>query len=301
MSFSKYNPAAGLNLTSPEIAVVYLQGEIVEGEMSLGSQYINFKKLDDILDDLEADEKIKSVVLRINSPGGSALESEIMFNRIKKFQQVKPIVVSMSNVAASGGYYISSPGNYIYADPFTITGSIGVATIIPNFKKLADKIGVTSDSIKKGKYVDVFNPFTEPDEFTLSALKSSSDGIYEEFLSRVSSSRALDLEQLRSIAGGRVWSSKAALENGLIDAVGSLQDAINKASELAGITDYSTSYYPVKKSIIEEFIKRRFNLDFASTLLDDNFGKELELNKLKIRYQSLIQDPVQSILPFELD
>ena len=137
---------------------------------------------------------------------------------------------------------------------------------------MADKIGITTDSIKKGKYVDLFNPFNELDDFTIKALKLSSEGIYEEFLTRVSSSRQIPFERLQEIAGGRVWSSKKALEYGLIDAVGSLNDAVIKAAELAQISDYSTSYFPAKKSIIEEFIKRRFDLDFTAGYFNRNHG-----------------------------
>ena len=114
VSFKNYNPAASFDLTSNKVAVVYLQGEIMEGNINYGTEFINFEKLDEILDDLETNPFVKCVVLRINSPGGSALESEIMFNRIEKFKRIKPVVISMSNVAASGGYYISAPGNYIY-------------------------------------------------------------------------------------------------------------------------------------------------------------------------------------------
>lgn len=301
ISFKKYRPAPELDLSSEKVAVVYLQGEIMEGNLNYGTEFINFQKLDDILDKLETDNSVKSVVLRIDSPGGSALESEIIFDRIEKFKNIKPLIVSMSNVAASGGYYISAAGDYIYADPYSVTGSIGVATIIPNFKKMADKIGITTDTIKKGKYVDIFNPFTTPDDHTINALKASSEGIYDEFLKRVSSSRGIPLEQLKQIAGGRVWSSKKALNSGLIDAVGSLYDAIGKAAELAQLTDYSTSYFPVRKSLIEEFLKRRFDLDLTSLMINQKLDKELEINKLRSRYLALKQDPVQAIIPFELN
>ncbi|KQC08285.1 MAG: hypothetical protein APR54_04860 [Candidatus Cloacimonas sp. SDB] len=301
INFNKYKSATESLLRQDQIAVVYLQGEILESDLTYGAQFINFEKVDKILDKLETNPLVKGVVLRINSPGGSALESEIIHDRILKLKEHKTVIISMSNVAASGGYYISAPGDLIFADPFTITGSIGVATIIPNFKQMADKIGISTDPIKKGKYVDVFNPFVEPDAATFKALKLSSDNIYSEFLSRVSEGRSIDLEELKNIAGGRVWSSNYALDSGLIDEIGILRDAVNKAAELAGLTDFQIKYYPEKRSIFQEFINRRFNLSYMYSYLRYDLEDEFGLTRLYLRYKNLLNDPVQAIIPFELD
>jgi len=301
INFNRYKSAAESLLNQDQVAVVYLQGEILESDLTYGAQFINFEKVDKILDKLETNPLVKGVVLRINSPGGSALESEIIHDRILKLKEHKTVIISMSNVAASGGYYISAPGDFIFADPFTITGSIGVATIIPNFKQMADKIGISTDPIKKGKYVDVFNPFVEPDAATYEALKLSSDNIYSEFLSRVSEGRSIDLEELKNIAGGRVWSSNYALDSGLINEIGILQDAVNKAADLAGLTDFQIKYYPEKRSIFQEFIDRRFNLSYMYSYLRYDLEDEFGLTRLYLRYKNLLNDPVQAIIPFDLE
>jgi len=301
ISFKKYRNNPEIDLSGDQIAVVYLQGEIVESDLPYDANVINAVKLNDILDMLEKNTRIKGAVLRINSPGGSALESEIMHDRIVKFRQKKPLVVSMSNVAASGGYYISAPAEYIFADPYSITGSIGVATILPNFKKFADKIGITTDPIKKGKYVDILNPFVEPDDFTLKALKRSSDNIYREFKNRVSSGRDISFSELEKIAGGRVWSSDDALKYGLIDEIGILDNAILKSAEIAGLSDFNVKYYPEKKSLFEEILKKRFDLDLASILWKNQIDKQMGLQKLHRKYQNLINDPIQAIMTFEIE
>jgi len=301
INFNRYKAGVESLFNQDKIAIVYLQGEILESDLTYGAQFINFKKVDKILDKLENNPSIKGVVFRINSPGGSALESEIIHDRILKFREHKTVVISMSNVAASGGYYISAPGNFIFADPFTITGSIGVATIIPNFKQMADKIGISTDPIKKGKYVDVFNPFVEPDAATFDALQLSSDNIYHEFLTRVTEGRSIALEELKTIAGGRVWSSSYALDLGLIDEIGILRDAVNKTAELAELTDFQIEYYPKKRSIFQEFIDRRFNFNYMYSYFSYNLEDDFGLTRLYARYKNLLNDPVQAIIPFELE
>jgi len=299
--FSKYSLKQKMNFANPQVAVVYLQGEIVEFDSGINTQIINFKKLDTIIELLEENPRIGAVVLRINSPGGSALESEIMYDRISKLREKMPVVISMSNVAASGGYYISASGNYVFADPFTITGSIGVVTMIPNFKQMADKVGITTDPIKKGKYVDIFNPFVEPDIASLQALKLNSDNIYKEFKTRVSEGRNIEMSDLEKIAGGRIWSSDDALVHGLIDEIGLLDDAVQKAADLAGLEQFFTGYYPAKKYFLEEVFKRRFDIDVASTLWNNDLYKDSGYEKLVRKYHSLRQDPIQAIMPLEIE
>jgi protease-4 len=138
----------------------------------------------------------------VNSPGGSALESEIILNRIKQLRSVKPIIISMSNVAASGGYYISAESDYTYADPFTITGSIGVVAMIPNISKLSKNIGLNSEQINKGKYSDLFNPYREPDAEEYEALKKDIEETYIEFKTRVADGREMTLEDVELLAQG---------------------------------------------------------------------------------------------------
>jgi protease-4 len=283
------------------IAVIYAQGVIAPSNSFYTAQNLSASKIDETLDKLETDKSIKAVVLRVNSPGGSALESEIILNRIKQLRSVKPIIISMSNVAASGGYYISAESDYTYADPFTITGSIGVVAMIPNISKLSKNIGLNSEQINKGKYSDLFNPYREPDAEEYEALKKDIEETYIEFKTRVADGREMTLEDVELLAQGQVWSSEDALDKDLIDGVGMLNDAIIKAAEIAGITEYSVHFYPKKKSIFEEFLKDKFDIDVATELLKSDITKEIGLDRSLLFYKNIRNDPVQAIMPFETE
>ncbi|MBC8415033.1 MAG: signal peptide peptidase SppA [Candidatus Cloacimonetes bacterium] len=281
------------------IAVVYAQGSIAPSNSFYMAQNLSASKIDEVLDKLEIDNSIKAVVLRVNSPGGSALESEIILNRIKQLRSVKPVIISMGNVAASGGYYISAESDYTYADPFTITGSIGVVAIIANISKLSQNIGLNSEQIKKGKYSDVFNPYKEPNAEEFEALKKNIEETYIEFKTRVAEGREMTLEDVEMLAQGQVWSSEDALERNLIDGVGMLNDAIIKAAEIAGVTEYSVHFYPEKKSIFEEFLKDKFDIDVVAELMKSDITKEIGLDRSLLFYKNIKTDPIQAIMPFE--
>ena len=194
--------------------------------------------------EINENKNIKGMVLRINSPGGDALTSEIILNSLKKLDTLKPIVVSMGNVAASGGYYIASNADKIFADPMTITGSIGVFAALPNLKGLADKLGVNADQVSTHGNAMGYSVFEPLQEGYRKTTKAAIEKIYEKFKSHVAEGRSMNLEQVEEIAQGRVWSGKEAQEIGLVDELGGLQAAIKSAASLAEITTYNVIEFP---------------------------------------------------------
>jgi len=225
-----------------KIAVVYAQGEIRYGEGDV--EYIGQEKIIDALKKIRKDKNIKAVVLRVNSPGGSALASDMIWRELEITKKEKPLVVSMGNYAASGGYYISCNAHKILAEPTTITGSIGVFGMIPNFSQLANNIGINAEQVGTNKQSLGYSPFEPMTEEFHSYAKESIEGIYKTFVERVASGRNMSFAQVDGIGQGRVWTGKEALQNGLIDELGNLEDAIKLAAELAEIEDYRTTDYP---------------------------------------------------------
>jgi protease-4 len=236
-----------------KIAVVYLNGQIAPGSSSdlTGQSGINAEKVRKTIELITKDKSIKATILRINSPGGSALESEKIYQQLQQLRQSMPVVVSMGGVAASGGYYISCASDYIVADEATITGSIGVIMMLPETEGLGKKIGISSQTLKHGKFAGAFNVFESFDPALIESLKRSSTATYDEFKARVISARNYQPSSIDSVAEGRVFSAKAAKQNRLIDEIGTLDTAIAKACVLAGISDYSTESYPAKTSWLE--------------------------------------------------
>lgn len=278
-AINDYTPASSDNKAKDKIAVCYLQGGITTGGSRYNQQGITADKVQKLIDQIKKDKKIKAVVLRVNSPGGSALESELIYRKLEQLKKEIPIVVSMSGVAASGGYYISAASNYIVADPYTITGSIGVIQLLPDASGLSDKIGVTNQSISFGKYAGAMNLMNTPSEELLASLQRNSESVYSEFKHRVVQYRKIDYDSLENLAGGRVWSAQAALDNHLIDQIGTLEDAIKKASELAKITTWQKVVLPEKRAFIELFmeqldkgrvaLKKDINLDTIAAILSE--------------------------------
>ncbi len=235
-----------------KIAIVYAEGEIADGE-GREQGVIYGDKVARQLRELRLDDSIKAVVLRVNSPGGSASASETIQREVRLIREKKPIVVSMGGLAASGGYWISTYGDRIFAEPTTITGSIGVFGMFLNFQGLAtDKIGLTFDTVKTGKFADsltVTRPKT-PDE--LAMFQHMVDWIYDEFTRKVAESRKLDLAVVREIAQGRVWSGVEAKKLGLVDELGGLQDAVKYAAQKAKLGEkFRVVELPRKKPFAE--------------------------------------------------
>jgi protease-4 len=226
------------------IAEVYAEGEIHPGDTEYG--IIGDKRYTEILSKLRTDDKVKAVVLRVNSPGGSILASENILRELSLLQEAgKPLVVSMGDYAASGGYYIAALGDSIFAEPTTLTGSIGVFSMIPNFRELMnDKLGIQFDTVRTGDYSASFTPFLDWSETEHASMQARTDGFYDLFLGHVSEFRDMTKEEVHAIAQGRIWSGTDAVANGLVDKIGSLQDAVDAAASLAGLTEYRTSDYP---------------------------------------------------------
>lgn len=237
-----------------KIAVIFAEGEIVDGNTS--NNNIAGDNFAATIRKIREDKDVKAVVLRVNSPGGSGLASEIIWREIKLTREVKPIVVSMGNYAASGGYYIACPANYIYAQPNTITGSIGVFGMLPNLKGLTEeKFGITIDGVKTNENSDFGNLFRPANEAESTFIQNTVEEFYNTFLARVAEGRSIDKALVDSIGQGRVWSGLNAIEIKLVDSIGGLNNALNKAKELANIKDdnYILKEYPEKANMFSMF------------------------------------------------
>ena len=246
-----------------EIAVYYAYGSIVDNEamnmLDGGGHCIVGKSTADDLRKLADDDDVKAVVFRVNSGGGSAVASEQIRHALKLVKAKKPVVVSMGGMAASGGYWISSPANYIFAEPTTITGSIGIFGLIPNFSGLVtDKLGVTFDGVKTNKYAGYETELVlgkETDDI-MAEMQTYIDRGYQSFLNIVSEGRGMKPEQVDEIGQGRVWLASDAVKIKLVDKLGSLDDAVKKAAELAKIKEYHTASYPAEPTWLEALMAK---------------------------------------------
>ncbi len=266
-----------------KIAVIYADGAIVNGQGN--AQQIGGDSFAKELSKLREDELVKAVVLRINSPGGSATASEIILREVELISQSKPVIISMGNVAASGGYWIATGGDYIFAQSNTITGSIGVFGLLFNIQEIASNNGINWDEVKTGKFAD-FQTITRPkNELELARYQTSVQQIYNLFLDRVAQSRNLPKNKVTSIAQGRVWSGKNAQEIGLIDEIGGLNSAIEYVVEKAGLgTDWQVEEYPAKKTFEEEIISNLFQL--ALVKLGNISGEQIIMPKELQRFKN---------------
>ncbi|MBN1969581.1 MAG: signal peptide peptidase SppA [Candidatus Delongbacteria bacterium] len=258
-----------LNTKSNSVAVLYAEGNIITGVKG-GDKYISPDELIPEIDKLKENDKVKAVVFRVNSGGGSALSSELIYQSLKELAAVKPLIVSMGDVAASGGYYISTAGHKIFADKYTITGSIGVVAVLPEISKTVKDFGINVEKVQLGKMSQFFSFTTGFDEGALDVFNKRLNDTYSEFRSRVTANRNISDEELENIAGGRIWTGEQALSNGLIDEIGSLNDAINYAVSQSGVTDYSVDYYPEPLTIADKISKSFGQLPFG--LFYDKIG-----------------------------
>jgi protease-4 len=279
LRISDYKPALKLR-KGQNVAVINLIGDIrSSGEYTQNS--ISLTKLERSLKDLEADKSIKAVVLRVNSPGGSALESEFIYQRLMELKKKYPLVVWMGGTAASGGYYISCAADYIMADPACITGSIGVISAVPETKELGDKLGLRSQTLRYGKYAGAIELFNTYQPAVLDALKQSSAAVYTEFKQRVSDSRKIPMEEIPALAEGRVFSAEDALKLKLIDAIGNQDDAIRKAAAMAKISDFGVVHYPYKVSFFELLREQGFSSTLTRLAARNNPPEEMLHEHLK--------------------
>lgn len=285
-----------------EIAIYYAVGDIVDGVVAMPSResVIDAQKVCADLQDLAKDKDVKAVVLRVNSPGGSAYASEQIWHQVMELKKVKPVVVSMGSYAASGGYYISCPANWIVAEPNTLTGSIGIFGMFPDVSGLLrEKLGLKFDEVKTNKYA-LFGTHSRP--FTadeLSHLESYIDRGYKLFRQRVADGRRLKVDQVEQVAQGHVWLGQDALRIGLVDQLGGVEVALRKAAQLAKLTQWHSSAYPV----LPDYLSQLLDLPGAAR---GNYLDEQMRQSLGAYYEpfALIRDlqaqnPVQARLPFE--
>ena len=282
-----------------KIAVLYAQGNIMYGEGD--HTYIGQGKMIDALRKIRKDSRIKAVVLRVNSPGGSALASDLIWRELELTKKEKPLVVSMGNLAASGGYYIACNADSIVAQPTTITGSIGVFGMIPNMNKLADRIGINAEQVGTNKQSVTYSPFEPMSESFYNVTKEGVEDIYSTFLERVAKGRNMTTAQVDSIAQGRVWTGAEALQNGLVDKLGSLDDAIKIAANMAEIENYKTTNYPRFKVNFEDaFSPFSISAEVKEKLIQEELGLE-NYNIYKSMKQFTNLKGIQARMPFILE
>ena len=299
ISLKKYNKVKNENardkFKKEKVAIIYAQGEIQSGEGS--ETVIGSERISKAIRKARKDEKVKAIVLRVNSPGGSALASDVIWREMKLANDKKPVVVSMGDVAASGGYYIACASDKIYASPNTITGSIGVFGIIPNLEKLmTDKIGLTFDQVKTNKFADLGSmnrPLTKK-EYNI--IQEGVVDVYNTFTSKVAEGRDMSQENVDDIGQGRVWSGTNAMDINLIDEYGGLEAAVAGAAELAELEDYRIYELPEKKDPFQEFIGQLED-DLQTSWMKYHLGDQY-------KYYKTIQDikhlrGVQARMPYQ--
>ena len=287
------------NLETDKIAIVYAQGEIASGEGDVST--IGELSMRRSLQEARKDDDIKAIVLRINSPGGNALTSDLIWREIELTKKVKPVIVSMGTYAASGGYYIACNANKIFAEPTTITGSIGVFGTLPNFTQAANKFGINTVQVKTHENASEYSPFVPLDEkfkaFTLEGVEH----IYNVFVNRVATGRKMTFENVDAIAQGRVWSGSDAIKIGLVDQLGTMNEAVKYAAKLTKTTKYSTIDYPEYETEVRDIVGKF--LPFAKTkenLIKQEIGIENYKMLEKIKKMQT-RKGIQAVMPFEIN
>lgn len=300
LTVSKYTNAAFFKenaVAKDKIAVVYAAGEIKAGKGD--DTYIGEKNIVKALIKAREDKKVKAIVMRVNSPGGSALVSDLIWREVVLTTKEKPVVISMGNVAASGGYYIACAADYIFADPTTITGSIGVFGMIPNVSGfMTEKLGVTFDEAvtnENANYITI-NKALSP--YQREVIQTSVERVYDSFIGKVAEGRNMTKEDVDRIGQGRVWSGSQAIEIGLVDELGGLKEAIAKAAELAEIDNYKLKSLPVQKDPIQQIIDDLTGQS-SSVFMKYYMGEEYQ-------YIQMIKDMenrniIQARMPFEMN
>ena len=276
-----------------QIAVIYANGPILY--TSGTEEVIGKKALNQAFQEVETNKNIKGAVLRIDSPGGDAMTSEIILNAMRKLKGKKPLVVSLGNIAASGGYYIACLGDKIYASPMTITGSIGVLAAFPNMRGLAERIGINAEQVNSHKNAMGYSFFEPLNDGFKNSTKNAIEKVYTTFKSRVSEGRSLNMEKVEDLSKGRIWSGKDAVENGLVDAIGGLEDAIQAAAEMAAIENYNIDSYPKYENEFEYIL-----LDALSFIRLKIFNNPIEKFASELIKLSEMEG-IQAIIPFSIN
>jgi protease-4 len=281
-----------------KIAIIYAQGEIHSGEGDV--DVIGEGSMRRSLIEARKDKNVKAIVLRIDSPGGNALTSDLIWREVELTKKVKPVVVSMGNYAASGGYYIACNANKIFAENNTITGSIGVFGILPNFSQLTKKIGINVEQIKTHENAARYSPFVPLNENLKAVTLEEIEHIYKTFVTHVAEGRKMTFAQVDAIAQGRVWAGSDAVKIGLVDKIGGLNDAIHEAAALAKTNSYSTQNYPEYEKDFNDLLA---NLPFArskESFIKEEIGEEnYKIMEEVKRLQA--QKGVQAMMPFKIN
>jgi protease-4 len=278
-----------------KIAVIYAEGDIIYGEGEKGT--VGQGAINKSLEKARNNTKIKAIVLRVNSPGGSALASELIWREIELTKKEKPVIVSMGDLAASGGYYIASNANKIIAEPTTITGSIGVFGMLPNGKNLADQIGINAEQVVTNKNAVSYSFFEPLNESQRLFIKEGILSVYDLFSKRVADGRNLSREQVENIAQGRVWTGADALKNGLVDELGGLDLALQRAAEAANIQEYQIKEFPVFEKNLDKMLQDLGLAKTKETLLSEELGEE-NYRMLKEIKRLSQKKGVQLLFPF---
>jgi protease IV len=280
--------------TRDKIAVIYAMGIVVPGDSGEGT--IGSDRIAKAIRKARKDDKVKAIVFRVNSGGGSALASEIIYREAKLAAEAKPFVASLGNVAASGGYYIVCPADTIVASETTITGSIGVFGRIPNLQELLnDKIGITTDGVKTNKHSDlgsIYRPL-DPDERAF--IQEGVDDVYIDFVNRVAEGRGMSFEDVDAIGEGRVWAGKDAIEIGLVDVFGGLEKSIEIAAEMAGLENYRISSRPELDDPFTSIMKQ-FSGDVKTKIMKKELGEAYDMIKQAQEIEQM--KGVQAMMPY---
>lgn len=287
------------------VGVVYAEGPVVAGEG--GDFNVGGQRMVRFLREMRKEDAVKAVVLRINSPGGSAVAANRIMRELRQLNEQKPVVVSMGGVAASAGYLMAAPAEEIHVEATTLTGSIGVVILLPNVEGLAEKVSVNFDGVETHRFAGTYSLAREKTEAEMEQVRAMAEGFYEEFLEAVAAGRGMPMEEVRAVAQGRIWSGPAAMERGLADAVGGLEGAIQRAADLAGIGDeYEILERPRGRSL-EEAIAESL-ADLRSRPVGAGAGPASIWEQLRgqaeqyWRFLSSLNDPygVYAILPYSL-
>lgn len=282
---------------SGEVAVLYASGGINNGEGYDGIYSKNFVKY---IRDIAEDDKVKAVVFRVNSPGGSANASDEILFELQQLKKKKPLIVSFGDYAASGGYYISMAADKIYSEPNTLTGSIGVFGVIPNFKELANRNGIRSDIVSTNANSAMHSTLNGLSPGSETMITRSVEETYKRFVHFVTVNRKKTFEQIDEVGGGRVWSGTRAKELGLVDELGSLQDAISYAAKQAKLKDYGVESYPKKKSQFELLFENLDENEISTKILKSKLGND-RYRTFEMLSNPKLQNSVMMELPYKIE
>lgn len=286
-----------------KIAIIYAEGTIMSGKS--GRDVMGDETIIEALREARDDQDVKAIILRVNSPGGSGLASEMIHREIELTQKQKPVYTSMGNVAASGGYYIACNSKRIFADAETITGSIGVFMTVPNFKELADRVGISNEQVTthtySGGYYRGYNPLETTNEHTAKLLTQGIKEFYDKFIQRVADGRKMSKEDVHQVAQGRVWIGTDALKNGLVDQIASLKEVVDYVAKQHELNEYSIHSYPTIKITLKDLFadKLSFSTHFKQ-MIEDEIGKENYEAFQRIKQLNQIQG-IQARLMYDIE